>query len=67
MADINLQMTESEQITIKMVEGTPINVTISGGISSFLDSIFDPPEDGKRIVRLYVSGNKLKVEYEGGE
>ena len=54
-------------IEVKLVEGIPINVTISEGAKSFLDSIFDPPEDGKRVVRVYVKGKKLKIEYEDGD
>ena len=96
MADINLQIIESDEIDVRLVEGIPINVTIDetsfidlqiiesdeiniqlvedvpisvtiGETSSFVKSIFDPPEGGKRVIRIYVKNNKLKVEYEDGE
>ena len=67
MADVNLQITESEQITIQVVEGTPINITVSEGTPALLSGIFNPDESGYKITKLYVKDGKLKIKYEDGE
>ena len=64
MADINVTIIEEEPIQIIITEAEPINITIEDGLSSLLASIFEPPEGAYRIVKLYIEGGKVKVEYE---
>ena len=62
--DINVTITEPEIISIQIIEAEPINIIIGEGIPSLVDLIFEPPEGAYRIVKLYIEGGKVKVEYE---
>jgi len=54
-------------INIKIVESEPINVVINEANPTQIASIFEPDEDGKRIVKVQVKNGKLDIQYEGGE
>lgn len=76
MADpINISMVETETIVVALTEPQPINITLGQVFDSDLAvkiaqilSIFTPPGDAYRVVKLYVPSSppyKLTVEYEG--
>ena len=67
MSDVNVIITEAEPINIIITEEQPINVTIEKVISSTLDSVFTPDEDGHRVIKIYIKDGKLKIKYESGD
>lgn len=74
MPDINVKIEEPEAIIIKIgepepiniqiVESEPINVTINEMAPTLISDIFNPPEGGKRITKLFWKDGKFHGEYE---
>jgi len=67
MADINVTVIDAAQIQVIVSDVQPINIEITDGVSSLINSIFIPDEDGKRVKKMYVKDGKLKVKYEDGD
>jgi len=64
MPDINVIITEQEAINIQIIEAEPINITIKEMTPTLISDIFDPPEGGKRITKLFWKDGKFHGEYE---
>jgi len=64
MSDINITIIEAEPIVFVIGEEQPINIIIEEKLSSILDSVFVPDEDGLRIKKIYIKDGKLKIKYE---
>jgi len=72
--EINVSVVETEKIVVSLAEPQPINITLGQSYDADLAtkiaqilSIFEPPGDAYRVVKLYVPSSppyKLKVEYE---
>lgn len=63
MPDINVAITEQESINIQIVEVEPINIVISQVVPDQIASIFEPPEGGKRITKLFFKDGKVNGQY----
>jgi hypothetical protein len=64
MADIiKIDITEPEIINIQIIESEPINIEIKETVMTGLASIFEPPEGGKRIIKLFWKDGKFQGEY----
>jgi len=62
--DINVIIAEPEAINIQIIESEPINVVIHEATPTQIANIFDPPEGGFRIVKLYWKDGKVYGEAE---
>ena len=63
MADINVIVTEQEAINIQIIESESINILINESTPSEIASIFEPPEGGSRITKLFFKDGKFHGEY----
>jgi len=61
---INIKIDEPEPINIQIVESEPINVIINEMAPTLISDIFNPPEGGKRITKLFFKDGKFHGEYE---
>ena len=61
---INMQIIESEPINIQVIESEPINITINEMAPTLISDIFNPPEGGKRVTKLFWKDGKFQGEYE---
>jgi len=63
MPDINIVIAEQEAINIQIIESEPINISINEATPAQIASIFEPPEGGKRITKLFFKDGKFHGEY----
>lgn len=64
MADIiKIDIMEPEIINIQIIESEPINIEIKETIMTGLAAIFEPPQGGKRITKLFWKDGKFRGEY----
>lgn len=64
MPDINIKIEEPEPINIQIIESEPINIIINEMAPTLISDIFNPPEGGKRITKLFFKEGKVEGEAE---
>lgn len=68
MADIiNVTIKEPEKITVRVIEAEPIKVTVNERTPTEVATIFNPPDGGKRITKIFWKDGKFHGEYEDEE
>lgn len=61
---VNIKIGELEPINIQIIEAEPINVVIFEATPTQIATIFEPIENGKRIIKLCFKDGKVYGEYE---
>jgi len=67
--EIKVKIVEETVINVDITEQTPIIVNIDDKCPSWLSSIFEPEDGGHKITKMYIQQDKKKlvIKYEGGE
>lgn len=61
---IKISIAEPEPVHIQIIESEPINIIIHEATPTQIAHIFEPPEGGKRITKLFFADGKFHGEYE---